>query len=435
MIPQNMFVIQGQAALRGELDVDGNKNAALPLIAASVLFPHPVVLKRIPQILDVKNMCAILAHMHATVSVPESETLVIDTANLDPTRIEQKAWEAVRAAILFVGPMLSRFGKIRFPTPGGDVIGRRRLDTHFLVFAAMGAAIAVENAQFVITAPPQGLHAQHIFLDEASVTATENALLTAAGTPGTTRIDNAACEPHVEDLADFLIQCGAQIEGKGSNRLIVHGSKTLRASAPFTAGADYIQTGAFIGIALCTNSALRIRRAGVNYLKPILVGLEKFGARLEFEDDDVIVPANQNLRIIEDVRASVAKLDSQPWPGFPSDMTSTAVVLATQAEGALLIHEKLYESRLFFVDKLVRMGARITLCDPHRAIVIGKTKLFGTHLESPDIRAGIALLTAALCAAGETWIGNAHQIDRGIYQIEKRLAAVGAKIERMRGGN
>jgi UDP-N-acetylglucosamine 1-carboxyvinyltransferase len=431
MANQHMFVIQGGVSLQGDLEVDGNKNAALPLIAASILFPQKVVLKRIPQILDVKNMCEILTHMKADISIPEPGTLEIDTANLDPTRIHKKAWEAVRAAILFVGPILGRFGKIAFPTPGGDVIGRRRLDTHFLIFQNMGASINVNNEHFVVTVPPERLHPAHIFLDEASVTATENALMVAAATPGTTTIDNAACEPHVQDLTDFLIQCGAQVEGRGSNRLIVHGTEKLRPTQPFETGADYIQTGAFIVIALCTNSELRIRRAGTKYLKPIQIGLDKFGATIHIEDDDVIVPANQHLRIIEDVRTSVSKLDSQPWPGFPSDMTSTAVVLATQAEGAILIHEKLYESRLFFVDKLVSMGARITLCDPHRAIVIGRTNLFGTRIESPDIRAGIALVTAALCATGETRIGNVRQIDRGFFEIEKRLATVGARIERI----
>ncbi len=431
MAKQHLFIIQGDAQLQGELCVDGNKNAALPLIAASVLFPHKVVLKRIPQILDVKRMCDILACMKADVSTPEADTFEINTANLDPSRIHSKAWETVRAAILFVGPIAVRFGKITFPTPGGDVIGRRRLDTHFLAMQEMGASIQVHNGRFAVETPLSGLRPASLFLDEASVTATENILLCAAATSGKTVIENAACEPHVQDLADFLNQCGVIIEGNGSNRLIIHGTSELKAPPSFTIGTDYIQTGAFIGIALCTNSALRIRDAGVKYLKPIEIGLKKYGARFTIDGDDVIVPANQELKIVEDVGASVAKIDSQPWPGFPSDMTSTAVVLATQAEGALLIHEKLYESRLFFVDKLVRMGARITLCDPHRAIVIGRTKLFGTNIESPDIRAGIALVTAALCASGETKISHAHQIDRGFFEIEKKLGAVGARIERI----
>ena len=433
MATQETFIIQGDAPLQGELRVDGNKNAALPLIAASVLFPHTVVFKRIPQILDVKRMCEILTCMNADISVPETETLEINTANLDPTRIHSKAWETVRAAILFVGPMLARFGKISFPTPGGDVIGRRRLDTHFLALQEMGASIEAHNGRFVVETPASGLRPASVFLDEASVTATENVLMCAAATPGTTIVENAACEPHVQDLADFLQHCGARIEGNGSNRLIIHGTSELKAADPFEIGADYTQTGAFIGIALCTNSELRIRDAGTKYLKPLEIGLKKYGATFCLDGDDVIVPANQELRIIEDIGSSVAKIDSQPWPGFPSDMTSTAVVLATQAEGALLIHEKLYESRLFFVDKLVRMGARITLCDPHRALVIGRTKLFGTNIESPDIRAGIALLTAALCASGETKISHAHQIDRGFFEIEKKLAAIGAKIERISG--
>ena len=429
---QQTFVIQGDTQLQGELLVDGNKNAALPLIAASVLFPQKVVLKRIPQILDVKRMCEILAHMKADVSIQEPDTLIIDSSNLDPTQIHTESWETIRAAILLVGPIVSRFGKISFPTPGGDVIGRRRLDTHFLALQEMGASVEAKGGHFIVTAPSEGLRPASIFLDEASVTATENVLIAAATTPGTTTLENVACEPHVQNLCDFLTQSGAHIEGKGSNRLVIHGAKDLQAPSSFVTGADYTQTGAFIGIALCTNSELRIRQAGTKYLKPIEIGLKKYGATFEIQGDDVLVPANQQLKIVEDVCTSVAKLDSQPWPGFPSDMTSTAVVLATQAEGAMLIHEKLYESRLFFVDKLVRMGARITLCDPHRAMVIGRTKLFGTTIESPDIRAGIALLTAALCATGETKISHAHQIDRGFFEIEKKLGAVGARIERIR---
>jgi UDP-N-acetylglucosamine 1-carboxyvinyltransferase len=256
--------------------------------------------------------------------------------------------------------------------------------------------------------------------------------MVAATTPGTTILENAACEPHVQDLTDFLSQCGATIEGRASNRLIIHGTDQLSCCTSFEAGADYIQTGAFIGIALCTNSELRIRNAGTKYLKPIQIGLRKYNAYIEFDGDDVIVPGNQDLTVIEDVQSRVAELYSHPWPGFPSDMSSTAVVLATQTNGAMLIHEKLFESRLFFIDKLVRMGARITLCDPHRALIIGKTELTGTNLESPDIRAGIALLTAALCANGETCISHAHQIDRGFFQIEQRLASIGANIERIR---
>ncbi len=432
MAHHHTFFIQGQQPLHGELDVDGNKNAALPLIASTVLLPQPVTLKRIPRILDVNKMCDILTHMKADISTPEPDTLVINTSNLDPGRVHEKSWEAVRAAILFVAPIASRFGKITFPTPGGDVIGRRRLDTHFLSLQEMGASVEAHNGHFSVTVPTGGLKPADVFLDEASVTATENILMAAAATPGATIVENAACEPHVQDLADFLSRCGATIEGKGSNRLIVQGSDHLRAAAPFTTGADYTQTGAFIGIALCTNSELRIRNAGTKYVKPLQIGLAKFGARFQIEGDDIIVPANQHLQVVEDIGSSVSKLDSQPWPGFPSDMTSTAVVLATQTGGAMLIHEKLYESRLFFVDKLVRMGARITLCDPHRAMIIGPTRLFGTKLESPDIRAGIALLTAALCAEGETRISNAHQIDRGFFQIEQKLASVGAQIERIR---
>lgn len=431
-MPQTQtFIIQGERQLSGELIVDGNKNAALPLIAATIATPGAVLLKRIPQILDVQHMCDVLVHMGADVTIPEPDALLIDTSNLDPTQVNSHAWEAIRAAILFVGPILSRFGNMTFPTPGGDVIGRRRLDSHFLAFKEMGATIDAHNGEFSIIAPSSGLRPAQIFLDEASVTGTENALIAAAAIPGTTIIENAACEPHVQDLTDYLCACGATIEGRASNRLTVHGASALTPPASFVCGADYTQTGAFIGIALCTNSELRIKQAGTKYLKPIQIGLEKFGATFLIDGDDVIVPGNQQLKVVEDIGSNLAKLDSQPWPGFPSDMTSTAVILATQTEGAILIHEKLYESRLFFTDKLVAMGARITLCDPHRAIVIGRTKLFGTSLTSPDIRAGIALLTAALCANGTTSISNAQQIDRGFFEIEKKLASLGAQIERL----
>lgn len=377
-------------------------------------------------------MCEILADMKADISTPEPETLIIDTSNLDPTRLNSNAWEEIRAAVLLIGPILNRFGEFKFPAPGGDGVGRRRLDSHLLAFQEMGAAIWVnEKGFFVVESPLGGLKPSNVWLDETSVTATENILITSASLPGTTVLYNAACEPHVQDLANFLVQCGAVVEGIGTNRLIIHGKKQLKSVEEFHIGPDFIQTGAFIGIALCTGSELRICRAGVQHMRPIQIGLAKFGATIQIQDDDIIVPAKQELRIVEDTRQAIAKLDTHPWPGFPSDMSSTAVVLATQTEGAILIHEKMYESRLFFIDKLVRMGARISLCDPHRAIVVGKTQLLGAKLESLDIRAGIALITAGLCAKGETIIANAKQVDRGFYQIEEKLRNIGAHVERI----
>ncbi|HEX9922229.1 MAG TPA: UDP-N-acetylglucosamine 1-carboxyvinyltransferase [Anaerolineae bacterium] len=432
MSTQQAFIIKGKAPLHGDLPIDGNKNAALPLIAATVLFPaDKVVLKRVPQIRDVTSLCHVLSHMRADISMPEPEILEINTANLDPSRIDHKAWGEIRAAILLVGPLLSRFGRIAFPTPGGDVIGRRRLDSHLLALKEMGVTVEVYQNEFVVSTPAGRLKPAYICLDEPSVTGTENILMAAAVTAGMTTLYNAACEPHIQDLAHFLVRSGAKIEGIGSNRLLIHGSPELRPPDSFNVGADYIQVGAFIGIALCTRSELRLRNVDTEFMKPIQVGLARFGVTVQIEGNDIIVPGNQRLKIVEDAGARLAKLDSHPWPGFPSDLTSTAVVLATQTEGSIIIHEKLYESRLFFTDKLVRMGARITLCDPHRAIIIGPTNLFGANLESPDIRAGIALITAALCAEGETQIGNIGQIDRGFYAIEKKLAAVGAQIERI----
>ncbi|GIK41031.1 MAG: UDP-N-acetylglucosamine 1-carboxyvinyltransferase [Chloroflexota bacterium] len=432
MSSKDKILVKGQLPLHGDLCVDGNKNAALPLIAASVLCEGKVVLKRIPLIGDVKTLCEILVDMKADISTSEPETIIIDSSNLDPTRLNSNAWEEIRAAVLLVGPILNRFGKFEFPAPGGDGVGRRRLDSHLLAFKEMGATIWVnEKGLFVVEAPPTGLRLSDVWLDETSVTATENILTTAASLPGTTVLYNAACEPHVQDLANFLVQCGAMIEGIGTNRLTIHGTRQLKSVKEFHIGPDFVQTGAFIGIGLCTGSELRIRNAGIQHMRPIQIGLAKFGAAIQIQGDDIIVPAKQDLRIVEDTRQAIAKLDTHPWPGFPSDMSSTAVVLATQTEGAILIHEKMYESRLFFIDKLVRMGARISLCDPHRAIVVGKTQLLGAKLESLDIRAGIALITAGLCAKGETTIANAKQVDRGFYRIEERLRNIGAYVERI----
>ena len=330
-------------------------------------------------------------------------------------------------AILLAGPLLARCGQVTLPPPGGDVIGRRRLDTHFLALEALGAEWAVgENFTFRTS----GLRGADIFLDEPSVTGTENALMAAAAAEGTTVLRNAACEPHVQDLAHFLVALGARIEGIGTNCLIVHGGNSFRGAA-HRIGPDHIEVGSFIGLAAVTNSELRIEDAGIEHLRSIRLGFERLGVCCVEDGPDLIVPGSQSREIQSDIGGHVPKLEDQPWPAFPADVMSIALVTATQCKGMILLHEKMFESRMFFVDKLVGMGARIVLCDPHRAIVAGPSELQGATLESPDIRAGMAMLLAALCAKGRSVINNVGQIERGYERIDERLRALGARIERV----
>jgi UDP-N-acetylglucosamine 1-carboxyvinyltransferase len=315
------------------------------------------------------------------------------------------------------------------PPPGGDVIGRRRLDPHLDAFRALGAEVATNDGWYRLRAP-RGLSACDFFMDEPSVMATENALMAAALTPGSTVIHNAASEPHVQDLARLLMQMGADIEGIGSNLMIVHGRERL-GGADYTIGPDYIEIGSFIALAACTGGEVRIRDTVPDHLRMTRLGFERLGCRVEFDGNDVVVPPEQRLRIRDDEGNAISKIEDGPWPAFPADLTSIALALATQADGLILIHEKMFENRLFFVDKLVAMGARVLLCDPHRAVVSGPSRLHGERMESPDIRAGMAMLIAALCADGTSEIGNIRQIDRGYERIDERLRTLGARIERV----
>jgi UDP-N-acetylglucosamine 1-carboxyvinyltransferase len=346
----------------------------------------------------------------------------LSAKELDPTLCAR-----IRASILLAAPMLARCGEVTLAPPGGDVIGRRRLDTHFHVLKQLGADYELDHR---FTFRTKGLVGADVFLDEPSVTATENALVAAVAAKGTTVLRNAASEPHVQDLARFLIALGAQIEGIGSNVYTIHGGLPLH-GATHTIGPDHIEVGSFIGLAAVTHSELRIERAGVEHLRSTLLGFGRLGIRCDVEGDDLIVSANQDRQIQSDLGGHVPKLEDQPWPAFPADLMSIAIVTATQCEGMILMHEKMFESRLFFVDKLISMGARIVLCDPHRAIVSGPTRLRGQQVESPDIRAGMAMLLAALCAEGESKINNAQQIERGYEHIESRLGKLGARIERV----
>ncbi|MBA3359851.1 MAG: UDP-N-acetylglucosamine 1-carboxyvinyltransferase [Thermoleophilaceae bacterium] len=423
------FVIQGGQPLSGTLLPAGNKNAALPILAATLLTEEEVLLRNVPRIRDVEAMLDLLRGLGATVDRREDDSVVICTADVSHTDLDVRLSERIRASFLLAGPLLARFGRADMPPPGGDVIGRRRLDPHLDAFRALGATVETSRGSYVLTAP-DGLRACDFFMDEPSVMATENALMAAALTPGSTVIHNAASEPHVQDLARLLLQMGARIEGIGSNVLVVHGAQSL-GGADHTIGPDYIEVASFIALAACTGGELRIKDVVPSDLRMTRLAFERLGCRIEYEGNDVVVPPNQELRVKDDEGDAISKIEDGPWPAFPADLTSIALAMATQADGMVLIFEKMFENRLFFVDKLVSMGARILLCDPHRAVVSGPSRLHGERMESPDIRAGMALLIAALCAEGRSEIGNVRQIDRGYERIDERLRGLGARIERV----
>jgi UDP-N-acetylglucosamine 1-carboxyvinyltransferase len=423
------FIIEGGAPLSGTIAPAGNKNAALPAIAASLLTSEEVVLRNIPHIRDVEAMLELLRRLDVKAEWRDENVLALQADAVSHTDVDRECAERIRASFLLAGPLLARFGRADMPPPGGDVIGRRRLDPHLDAFRALGAEVASDRSYFHLQAP-DGLHACDFFMDEPSVMATENALMAAALTPGSTVIHNAASEPHVQDLARLLMQMGARIEGIGSNLMIVHGQEEL-GGADHTIGPDHIEIGSFIALAACTGGELRIKDCLPEDLRMTRLAFERLGCRIDYDGTDVLVPAGQRLRIRSDEGDAVSKIEDGPWPAFPADLTSIALAMATQAEGLVLIHEKMFENRLFFVDKLVSMGARVIVCDPHRAVVSGPSRLHGERLSSPDIRAGMALLIAALCADGTSEIANIREIDRGYERIDERLRALGARIERV----
>jgi UDP-N-acetylglucosamine 1-carboxyvinyltransferase len=424
------FVIEGGAPLSGTVVPAGNKNAALPALAACLLTEEEVVLRNIPRIRDVAAMVELLTGLGVTAEWREDNVVALCAAGVDHTDVDPTVAERIRASFLLAGPLLARFGRADMPPPGGDVIGRRRLDPHLDAFRALGVEVGTEDRSWYRLSAPQGLRPTDFFMDEPSVMATENALMAAALTPGSTVIHNAASEPHVQDLSRLLLQMGARIEGIGSNVLIVHGRDRLD-GADYTIGPDYIEVGSFVALAAVTGGELRIKGTVPDDLRMTKLGFERLGCHWEYHGNDVVVPPDQKLRIRDDEGDAISKIEDGPWPAFPADLTSIALALATQAEGMVLIHEKMFENRLFFTDKLVSMGARVLLCDPHRAVVSGPGRLHGERMESPDIRAGMALLIAALCAEGRSEIGNIRQIDRGYERIDERLRALGAKIRRV----
>jgi UDP-N-acetylglucosamine 1-carboxyvinyltransferase len=423
------FVIRGGTPLSGELSVAGNKNAALPILAACLLTEEELVLHRVPRIRDTEAQLALLERLGVEVVWLADNSLRLGAAGVRVAVVDEELSQRIRASFLLAGPLLARFGEARMPPPGGDSIGRRRLDAHLDAFEDLGAR--VEGDRWIeLSAPAGGLRPCQIFMDEPSVMGTENALLAAALTPGPTTISNAASEPHVQDLARLLTRMGAAVEGVGSNVMTVHGRDRL-GGAEHTISPDHIEVGSFMALAAATGGELRIREIEPADLVMIRRQFQRLGLSSAIEGSDVLVPAGQRLEVRADVGGAIPKIEDGPWPAFPADLTSIALALATQAAGDVLIFEKMFENRLFFVDKLVAMGARITICDPHRAIVSGPSRLHGERVESPDIRAGMAMLIAALAADGVSEIGNVRQIDRGYEQIDERLQGLGAQIERV----
>jgi UDP-N-acetylglucosamine 1-carboxyvinyltransferase len=422
------FVIEGSHPLSGTIKVAGNKNGALPILAASLLAQEPVTIANIPRIRDVDTMLELLVDLGADVSWLAANEVRIDAGGVSKSAPDERLCSRIRASFLLAGPLLARFGTATMPPPGGDVIGRRRLDPHIHAFNELGAEIDLGGRLYEVRA--DALRGANVFLDEASVMATENTVMAAVLAEGETVLGNAACEPHVQDLCRFLVTLGAEIEGIESNVLRISGVSRLGGGS-WSIGPDHIEVGSFIGMAAITGGDVTILGARSKDLISIVPTFARLGVRVEVGEETVHVPAPQQLIVQDDLGGMVPKIEDGPWPAFPSDLTSIAVTVATQAFGTVLMFEKMFENRLFFTDKLVSMGARIILCDPHRAVVTGPARLVGQRMESPDIRAGMAMLLAALAADGQSTIGAAHQIDKGYERIDERLRSLGASIERV----
>jgi UDP-N-acetylglucosamine 1-carboxyvinyltransferase len=420
------FVVEGGRPLNGTIRPAGNKNAALPIIAATLLTEDEVVLENVPNIRDVRTLLELLTVLGAEVEWLDRNRVRVQAREVGVNELDAEMAAHIRASILLAGPMLARVGRMMLPPPGGDVIGRRRVDTHFLALSKLGAVVQVERGYRIETS---GLKGADIFLDEPSVTATENAVMAAVLAKGKTRLRNAAAEPHVQDLCKMLNGFGASISGVGTGILEIEGVDRLHGGT-FRISSDHIEVGSFIGLAAVTGGEILIEDAAVEHLDSTLLGFDRMGIRCEIRGKDLFVPANQERAIRMDLGGHIPKIDDGPWPAFPADLTSIALVTATQCRGTIQIYEKMFESRMFFADKLISMGARIVLCDPHRAVVVGPSRLHAAPVESPDIRAGMALLIAALGAEGETELFNVGQIERGYERIDERLRALGAHITR-----
>lgn len=423
------FIIHGGIPLSGEITPSGNKNAALPLLAACLLTHEPVTLHNVPDILDVKAMIQLLQSLNVKVERLSTTSYQLDASHIRPADLDPNLCRQIRASILLAGPLLSRVGQLYLPPPGGDIIGRRRVDTHFLAFSRLGVKTQFINNLFHFDA--SDFRGAEILLDEASVTATENAIMACVLAKGQSTIRNAASEPHIQELCQFLNQLGAKIRNIGSNTLSITGVEAL-GGGEFTIGPDYLEVVSYIGAAVVTHGSIRIKNAGIQHLDMIHLVFKHLGATWETDGDDIIVPSGQKLVIEPDLGNAIPEISVMPWPAFPTDLMSIAIVIATQSRGSILFHDWMYPSRMFFIDKLVGMGAQIVLCDPHRCIVQGPTPLSGEYLESPDIRAGMALVLAALSAKGKSIIRNVAQIDRGYQQVDEKLKRLGADIKRIK---
>lgn len=422
------FIIEGGVPLKGEMTPSGNKNAALPLLAACLLTEEPVILHNVPNIQDVQIMRKLIMSLGVEIEDLGSGTLRIQAKEVRPTDLDPDICRKIRASILLAGPMVARSGELQLPPPGGDVIGRRRVDTHLLALEKLGASIIYDRS-FKFKA--HGLIGADILLDEASVTATENAIMACVLAKGNSVIRNAASEPHIQELCHFLNHLGARIIHIGSNTLKIEGVEALH-GGEFSIGPDYLEVVSFIGAAVVTNGSITVRNAGNKYLDMIKLVFGRLGVTWQENGDDIFVPADQSRIIEPDLGGAIPTIGVMPWPSFPTDLMSIAIVVATQSKGTVLFHDWMYPSRMFFTDKLVGMGAQIVLCDPHRCMVQGPTRLSGEKMESPDIRAGMALVLAALSASGKSVIRNVNQIDRGYEDVDKKLQSLGAKIERVK---
>ena len=421
------YEIEGGFPIKGTIRASGNKNAALPCIAAALLTDKSVVLRNVPEIEDTGVMLNILQSFGAKVKKLDTNTWQIDAVDITRSDITAELSKKIRASILFAGPLVARTGKAIMPPPGGDVIGRRRLDTHFLALEELGARVSADR-KFEFTA--NKLKGAEIFLDETSVTATENAVMAAVLAEGHTEITNAASEPHVQDLCNMLNMMGAKISGVGSNILQIDGVEKL-GGCDFTIGPDFMEIGSYIGLAAATHGSITITGVREKDMRPLRIAYSKLGIKWDIEGETLTVSENQDLKVNTDLGGMIPKIDDSPWPGFPPDLTSIMTVIATQVEGTVLIFEKMFESRMFFVDKLISMGARISLCDPHRAVVTGPSSLHGDHLVSPDVRAGMAMVIAAMAARGTSRISNVYQIERGYEHLVERLQSLGGHIKRV----
>jgi len=421
------FIIEGGNPLRGEITPSGNKNAALPILAATILTDEPVILHNLPDIRDIRDMRQLIASLGVKMEDLGNNSWRITAKTVRPADLDPDLCARIRASILLAGPMLARCSEVHLPPPGGDVIGRRRVDTHLLALKALGADIHYRRS-FDFKA--KRLKGANILLDEASVTGTENVIMAAVTAKGTTEIRNAASEPHVQELCQMLNCLGAQIKGVGSNTLTINGVGYLH-GGEFTIGPDYLEVISFIGAAVVTHGEIRIRKAGTQYLDMTRMVFKRLGVDWSVDGEDVVVPLKQRLKIETDIGGAIPEIKTNIWPAFPTDLMSIGIVVATQSRGSVLFHNWMFEGRMYFTDKLKSMGAQIILCDPHRCIVNGPTRLYGEKLESPDIRAGMAMLLAALAADGKSTIRNVGQIDRGYERVDEKLRLLGAKIERV----